>query len=327
MKRSSMIACAILLFALLPAALFAAPYTVVTYNLGLLRVFGSDLVPAVDARTAAAPRALSAFVTRVNPQVMLLEEVWEDTAAYAITQELAPLGYAATRPSLHGILGLGSGLLLFVKAPLRIAEWTFTPFARSTFFDSFVRKGVLEATVEDAATGARFALVGTHTVAVDTNNGAPTDRSQIEAITSQADQVTAAVTARSVHSELPALLLGDFNVGPGYADVAYRRLLSLDGLRESGEAIYPGAPLVTWDPSNPLVKFGGYPNEPAAKIDHVFLRDGASSRWTPTAARADMSDPVPGLTFIPKGASSPVATPLSDHYAFVAEVDLAPSDK
>jgi hypothetical protein len=323
MTRSSSTACAILFFSLLPGALFGAPYTVITYNLGLLRVFGSDLVPAVDARTAAAPRALSAFVARVSPQVMLLEEVWEDTAADAITKELTPLGYAATRPGIHGILGLGSGLLLFVKAPLRVTDWTFTPFAHTTFTDSFVRKGVLGATVTDVDTGVRFALIGTHTVALDTKNGTPTERGQVDAIMSQADQIHAAVTARSVHGQLPALLLGDFNVGPGYADAAYRKIASLDGLRESGDVIYPGAPLVTWDPGNPLVKNGNYPNEPAAKIDHIFVRDGGSMRWNPVAARADMSDPVAGLVFTPKGGASPIPTPLSDHYAFVADVELS----
>jgi hypothetical protein len=324
MKRSSIIACAILAFALMPGALFGAPYTVATYNLGLLRVFGSDLVPAVEARSSAAPRALAAFVTSIKPEAMLLEEVWEDTAADAITKELTPLGYAATRPAIHGILGLGSGLLLFVKAPLRVTDWTFTPFAHSTFTDSFVRKGVLEATVEDADTGTRFALVGTHTVAVDTNNGQPTDRSQMEAIMSQVDQVLAAVSSRSGHGQLPALLLGDFNVGPGYADTAYKRITSLDGLRESGEVLFPGAPLVTWDPGNPLVKFGGYPNEPAAKIDQIFVRNGGGRHWVPTAALVDMRDPIQGLTFTPKGAVSPIPIPLSDHYAFVAEVELAP---
>ena len=256
---------------------------------------------------------------------MLLEEVWEDTAADAITKELTPLGYAATRPLIHGILGLGSGLLLLVKAPLRVTDWTFAPFALTTFTDSFVRKGVLQATVEDSDTGARFVLIGTHTVAIDTNNGAPTDRGQIDAIMSQADQILAAVESRSAHGQLPALLLGDFNVGPGYADAAYRKVAGLPGLRESGDVLFPGAPLITWDPGNPLVKNGGYPNEPAAKIDHIFVRDGGSMRWTPVAARVDMSEPVTGLAFTPKGGSSPIPTPLSDHYAFVVEVELSPA--
>lgn len=325
MKRASVILFAVLVFVVAPVAVSASPYTVITYNLGLLRVFGSDFVPAVDARTKAAPAALARLVTDARPQIMLLEEVWEDTAADAITRELTPLGYAAVHPTDHTIIGLSTGLLLFVGQPLKVLDWKFTPFAHTTFTDGFVRKGVLQVGLEDTSSGARFALVGTHTVAVDTNNGAPTDKGQIDAIMRQADQVRAVVTERASGGSFPVLLLGDFNVGPGYADAAYRRFASVSGIRETGESLFPGAPLVTWDPGNPLVKYGNYPNEPAAKIDHVFLLDGGILRWFPSAARVLMTDPVPGLAFVPKGAAAPVPSPLSDHYAFEAVVELAAS--
>jgi endonuclease/exonuclease/phosphatase family metal-dependent hydrolase len=324
MKRAASFTILLMGLASFPAPVSAEPYTVVTYNLGLLRVFGSDYVPAVEARTRAAPAALSAFVAAEKPHVMLLEEVWEDAAADAISKALAPLGYSAVKPNVRSILGLTSGLLLLVKEPLRIAEWKFTPFSRTTFIDSFARKGVLEAVLEDPFTGARFAVVGTHTVAVDTNSGQPKDRGQLDAILAQADQIRAAVLARSSRASLPVLLLGDFNVGPGYVDAVYRRISSLEGLRESAEAPASATPLVTWDPGNPLVKYGSYPNEPPAKIDHVFLLDGGVSRWTSTAVRVLMNEAQPGLAFTPKGSTMQVPIPLSDHYAFLAEVDLTP---
>lgn len=308
----------------LPAPLFAEPYTIVTYNLGLLRVFGSDYVPAVEARTRAAPAALSAFVAAEKPEVMLLEEVWEDAAADAISKALAPLGYTSVKPNVHTILGLTSGLLLLVKMPLHVAEWKFTPFSRTTFIDSFARKGVLEAVLEDPSTAAWFAVVGTHTVAVDTNSGKPKDQGQLDAILSQADQIRAAVAARSARAGLPVLLLGDFNVGPGYVDSVYRRISSMEGFRESGQTVASAAAAVTWDPGNPLVKYGGYPDEPPAKIDHIFLLDGGGARWTPTAVRVVMSDAQPGLVLTPKGSTTQVPIPLSDHYAFLAEVDVSP---
>jgi len=323
MRRASSLAVLLASLVFLSPAAFAEPYTVVTYNLGLLRVFGSDFVPAVEARTRTAPAALASFAASRKPQVMLLEEVWEDAAADAIARELTPLGYAAVSPNVHTILGLTSGLLLLVKPPLRVVEWKFTPFARTTFMDSFARKGVLEAVLEDSSSGARFALVGTHTVAVDTDKGQPKDRGQLDAILAQADQIRAAVAARSARASLPVLLLGDFNVGPGYVDAAYRRIASLEGLRESGETLAPDAPVVTWDPDNPLVKYGSYPNEPPAWIDHIFLLDGGGMRWIAGAARVVMNEPQPGLAFTPKGSSVPIPSPLSDHYAFLAEVDLS----
>jgi len=310
--------------AFFPPTAFAEPYTVVTYNLGLLRVFGSDYVPAVQARTRAAPAALTAFVTAEKPRIMLLEEVWEDAAADAIRKALTPLGYSAVKPNVHSIIGLTSGLLLLVREPLRVSEWKFTPFSRTTFLDSFARKGVLEAVLEDPSTGARLAVVGTHTVAVDTNNGQPKDKGQLDAILAQAGQIRAAVTARSSRGSLPVLLLGDFNVGPGYVDAVYRRISGMEGLRESGQTVASAAAAVTWDPGNPLIRYGGYPNEPPAKIDHIFLLDGGGARWTPTAVRVVMSDVQPGLVLTPKGSTTQVPIPLSDHYAFLAEVDLSP---
>jgi endonuclease/exonuclease/phosphatase family metal-dependent hydrolase len=323
--RASRLAVLILGAAVLPSAAFAEPCTVVTYNLGLLRAFGSDYVPAVEARTRAAPAALADFASREKPCLMLLEEVWEDAAADAISRAAAPLGYAVVRPNVHSIIGLTSGLLLLVKDPLRVVDWKFTPFSRTTFVDSFARKGVLEAVIEDPASHARFAVIGTHTVAVDTNNGEPKDKAQVDAILSQADQIRGAVSARSSGGSLPVLLLGDFNVGPGYVDAVYRRISSLEGLRESAEALAGGAPFVTWDPGNPLVRYGGYPSEPPAGIDHIFLLDGVGLHWTTRAARVAMQDPQPGVALTPKGSTVPIPCPLSDHYAFVAEVDLSPN--
>ena len=321
MRRISFFIPAILL-SLLPVSSFAAPFTVVTYNIGLLRVLGFDLVPAVEARIKAAPHVISTLAADLKPQIMLLEEVWEDSAADAITRELTPLGYAAIKPAVHSILGLSSGLLLLVKPPMRVIDWKFTPYARNTFTDSFARKGVLDATLEDTVTGTRFVLIGTHTVAIDTNNGQPKDKGQLRVIMAQTGQILSTLVSRSDNGRLPALLMGDFNVGPGYADAVYRIIADYSGVRESGEVLFPTAPVITWDPDNPLVKYGSYPTEPPAKIDHIFMRNGSGAQWTPREAWVAMIDPVPGLAITPTGAAAPVPMPLSDHYAFVVQVDL-----
>ncbi len=234
---------------------------------------------------------------------------------------LAPLGYAAIKPNVHTIAGLTSGLLLLVKQPLKVVDWKFTPFSRDTFADSFARKGVLEATIENESDGSQFVLVGTHTVALDTNNGTPTNKSQVSAIMAQAAQIHSVLASRSQNGKLPALLLGDFNVGPGYVDDAYRAIAS-EGVRETGATLQPQAPLVTWDPKNPLVKFGNYPNEPPAKIDHVFLQDGAVMQWVPRDCWVRQMQPVEGLTIVPQKGAGPVPIPLSDHYAFLVRLDL-----
>jgi endonuclease/exonuclease/phosphatase family metal-dependent hydrolase len=322
------------LLVLLAAALAAAPVpaftapvspvtlTVLTYNLGLLRVLGSDLVPLVEARARAAPAALAAFAREHAPDIVLLEEVWNDAHADAVAREMAPLGYAAIQPKVHSILGLNSGLLLLVRAPLQVLDWKFRPFRRTTFTDSFARKGVLDATLLDPESGLRFAIVGTHTVALDTVGGQPKDKGQVSAIAVQVEQMHLALQERSEKGKVPALLLGDFNVGPGYADAVYRSILGAD-LTEAGEALAEAAPIITWDQANPLVKFGKYPDEPAAKIDHVFLLNGDTSAWKAIDAQRVFTSPLNGLsTTAPNGASIPAS--LSDHYGFLTRLVYSP---
>ena len=258
----------------------------------------------------------------MSSQIILLEEVWEDRHADAIVKQLALQGYTSVRPAEHSLLGLSSGLLLLVKPPLRVVDWKFTPFAKNTFTDSFARKGVLEATLENPETGIRFVVVGTHMVALDTVNGLPKDQGQIAAHAAQTEQILSVVQRRSENGRVPALLLGDFNVGPGYADAAYRKIAEAERLVETGASLFPGAPLISWNPGNPLVKYGRYPKEPPAKIDHVFLQGGATEGWKALTAGLAFDDPIEGLSITPPNGTAPFPTPLSDHYGFLVEVEL-----
>ncbi len=302
----------------------AADLKVATYNVGLLKVFGSDYVPLVDRRAAAAPAELARYASASQPDVILLEEVWRDAYARDIERALAPLGYATVYPPVHTILGLSSGLLLAVKAPIRILDWSFAPFTRTTLVDSFARKGVLQATLE-TADGTRLAFVGTHTVALDTDNGIPKDKSQVDAHAAQAEQVLSAIRSRSAAGSLPVLVLGDFNVGPGYADQAYRRIADAPGIEDVAVAVSPSSPPITWDPGNPLVKYGSYPNEPPATIDHVFVRGGGSLAWKASAVRLVFQDPVQGIELVPSKGAAGIPSPLSDHYGLEAELELSGS--
>ena len=302
----------------------SAAYRILTYNIGLLRVLGFDLVPVVEARTRIAPRELVGFARESAPDIVLLEEVWDNRTAAAIVRELSPLGYTSVRPKGRSAFCLGSGLLLLVRSPLRVVDWSFTPFAKNTFSDSFARKGVLGALLEDpSAPGVRFALVGTHTVALDTVEGQPKHKAQLAAFLAQAGQILSVLDSRAPGGTLPVVLLGDFNVGPGYADETYRRIAGAEGVVEAGESLSLSAPLVTWDPRNPLVQYGHYPSEPSAKIDHIFLRDGGSSRWKVLGVRRVFDATVEGAAVRPPKTADGIDAPLSDHYGFLAEVELA----
>jgi endonuclease/exonuclease/phosphatase family metal-dependent hydrolase len=323
MKRTTLAVIAILLSAVFAVSAAAAPLSVLTYNLGLLRAFGSDLVPIVRERAELAPRELERFARDHSPDLIVLQETWKNAYAKAITDVLAPLGYEVVRPKGCTLFGKEGGLLVAVRQPLRIVSWSFTPFKKSTFIDSLARKGVLAAVLGNPGDGgARFVLLATHMVALDTDQGTPVDEQQVAAIRTQALQILSLLEQRSPAGSLPTLLVGDFNVGPGYADAIYRLIADAPGIREAGAVAAPGEALVTWDPGNPLVLHGGYPNEPAAKIDHVFLRDGGSARWQVVRTGVVFTQPVAGLALVPSKGAAVIPTPLSDHYGFFAELEL-----
>jgi endonuclease/exonuclease/phosphatase family metal-dependent hydrolase len=303
-----------------PAA--ATPISILTYNVGLLEVFGSDYVPIVKERAAVAAGQIARFASERSPDLIVLQEIWRRSQAKAITEALAPLGYEVARPKRCTLIGTEGGLLVAVKRPLAIASWSFTRYRRSTFLDSLARKGVLQAEIVNPAAGARFVLIATHTVALDTDRGTPVDAKQVAAIAAQLDSLLVQLDRASEAGRLPALVAGDFNVGPGYAEASYRLVADAPGIREAGAVADPAAAWVTWDPANPLVHYGGYPNEPAAKIDHVFLRDGRDGRWTVKDAEVVFTEAVAGLSLVPSRGSQPVPTPLSDHYGFFADLDL-----
>ena len=307
--------------AILPAR--AEALKILTYNVGLLKVLGSDYVPLVDERERLVPAELARLLQKESVDIVLLQEVWRTRQAKAVGDALAPLGYTAIRPRVSSVLGLSSGLLLLVRTPLEIVEWKFTRFAKNTFTESLARKGVLEATIEDPRSRSRIALVGTHTIALDTKDGEPADQKQLGAFLVQAAQIVGTLERLSERGAVPAVLLGDFNVGAGYSDAAYRKIADTRGLEEAGTAVGPASDFISWDPQNLLVKYGRYPNEPPAKIDHIFLRGGASASWTVRAARLVQRQTVDGLSIGLAGTTGPIPVPLSDHYGFLVEAELS----
>jgi endonuclease/exonuclease/phosphatase family metal-dependent hydrolase len=294
---------------------------ILTYNVGLLKVLGTDHVPLTETRAGLAPGEIARVVQDASPDVLLLQEVWRPAHAAAIKGALDSLGYTTMRPVSRGLL-LSSGLLLAVRPPFEVVDWQFHRFTRSTFFESLASKGVLEASIALPG-GGRFVVLGTHMVALDTERGEARDRGQLNAWQAQAAQILAALERRTEGGALPAVILGDFNVGPGYVDGAYRRLADAPGVVEAALRVVAEKDLVTWDPENPLVKYGRFPGEPPSKIDHILLRPGGGLSWRPVSASRTFLETVEGVRVGPAGAR--VTGPLSDHYGLLVAAELAPA--
>jgi hypothetical protein len=179
-----------------------------------------------------------------------------------------------------------------------VESWNFKTFRKTTFIDGMAKKGILRVVLV-APDGTRFALLGTHTIAVDTVDGVPKPGNQLKAMLAQMKEISEAADDLSEDGALPLLLLGDFNAGQGYVEDAYRILSDDPAFKDSFTAGGGTGLLATWDQENPLVKFGNYPNEPTARIDIAFLRDGGGKAWIVKegSARRIMTERLRGSSF------------------------------
>jgi endonuclease/exonuclease/phosphatase family metal-dependent hydrolase len=270
----------VLLLVLVAVALPAQGFQLLTWNVGLLRVAGVDLVPRVEERAAGIPGVLVTMAGEGSLDVLVLQEVWEAAHATAVEAALAPLGYRFYRPAEVSWLGLGSGLLVAWREPLELEKARFVAFEGTDGLEAVTRKGFTHVVLRSPAGGPTYDIVAFHLGA----------QGSTAALRSQLDQLQAEVGL--VEPDHVTLLAGDANAGPGYDEDRYRKLLSTEGFTEA-----PGPGFVTWDRRNPLVRDGLFPNEPSAWIDHIL------SRGLPPEAVA--------LRVVPG--------PWSDHYALLAQ--------
>jgi endonuclease/exonuclease/phosphatase family metal-dependent hydrolase len=288
----------------------------VTYNAGLLRAFFKDIVPFVGARAKLLPSSLEALVDSTQIDVLFLQEVWSEKVARRITSSLEERHYTVVRPRLLRLFG--SGMLIAIRQQLHLIRKKFIPFRVAASTDYFAAKGVLVLHLM-SSDKTRFLCVGTHMQSIKTRNGIPQKKVEVEAHSEQIKQLKAILDLESEGRTIPVVLLGDFNVGPGYAEENFRLISQSCDLTEAYMNYRPVDFEHTWDVRNPLVKAGWNSLEPSALIDHCFVRPGKKLFWKMTAGKLAMKE---GYSFLSHELGN-YAAPLSDHYALVTDLELA----
>ena len=188
------------------------------------------------------------------PDVVCLQEVWqaqlpdlrerlpdyEWVATDASNGEHTPIGY---RPDRFSVVEGGAFSLSETPGDLDAYDW-----------DAAIPRVTTEATLEDDATGDRFAVVNTHF-----------DHVSGEARRRGADLLADRLDDR----ETPTVLAGDFNCTPD--DRPYRTLTGA-GFRDARSAADA--------PHGPEVTYNGFEEpQPGKRIDHVFVDGFDVSRF------------------------------------------------
>jgi sphingomyelin phosphodiesterase 2 len=200
----------------LPRVAFAEPLhlRVLSWN-----VWG---LPAVSTNLEARMDALPAAIASVDPDVVLLQEIWAESDGNRVKEGLARRGYPYLSHLAHTESGM-TGLFTASKLPLKSAG--FLPFASGRIGHSFwhlewiASKGVGSFLVETPL--GELEVQNTHLQAQY-----DTDRYAAERL-SQASEILL------MHQDrvLPLVLGGDFNSGA--EELPRKALLALDALHDT----------------------------------------------------------------------------------------------
>lgn len=194
----------------------------------------------------------------------------------------------------------GTGLMLLSRYPLADAAFTrYTLNGDPLVADHYVPKGIGYARAETPQ-GALDVYV-THTIAQD-----PYSAHRVAQFYEFAERFN------TLSADMPAIVLGDFNIRPNR--FGYEMLLALTGMTEGFTALHPGDPGHTYSSENPYK-----PKTTSRRLDYAFARSGGTTRLMPEAADIVFKT-------IPLTADTPQPKAYSDHYGVRVDYALEPVD-
>jgi endonuclease/exonuclease/phosphatase family metal-dependent hydrolase len=211
-------------------------------------------LPAVSTNLQARMAALPDAIAKLDPDVILLQEIWAESDGLTIQRGLDRHGYHYASHLAHTPYGM-TGLFAASKLPLKNVG--FLPFSSGRIGHSFwhlewiASKGIGTFRVQTAV--GEVEVQNTHLQA------------QYDTDTYDAERLSQAVEILMMHQDwsLPLVLGGDFNTGA--EELPRRALLDLDELRDA---------------------------TPSPRPDTVYVRSGSSTRIRVLATRQALTEAV-----------------------------------
>jgi len=211
-------------------------------------------LPAVSTNLEARIAALPDAIAKLDPDVVLLQELWAESDGVRVQRALAQRGYPYASHLAHTAYGM-TGLFTASKQPLK--NLGFLPFASGRVGHSFwhlewiASKGIGVFSVQTPL--GELEVENTHLQAqYDTDAYAAERLSQVGEIASMRQNWA-----------LPLVLGGDFNTGS--EELPRQALLDLDALTDT---------------------------TPSPRPDTIFVRNGASARIRLVDTREALTEPV-----------------------------------
>jgi endonuclease/exonuclease/phosphatase family metal-dependent hydrolase len=276
-------------------------FTLLTFNAGLLRAFGGRLQPTpfIEERV----REMPSLIASLAPDVVLMQEVYDDGNRLAVTEGLRALLPFQSFEPLARAWGLSCGLMFLSRSP---AEVSFHPFEAGFLAEKlFDRKGFQIARLPVPSQSLH--LFNFHMTAGGIVRGPEaraTERMRAKQIAELLN------VARSAPG--PVILGGDLNAGPEASARNYG-LLGEAGFVDAHRFLHPTQVDYTWEPGNPLNSGGPHRRSPAQRVDHVFVaRTSLGSSIEIVESRIVFREP--------SVHTSQGLVPLSDHYGVLVRL-------
>ncbi len=242
-------------------------FTVLTLNLGVMRIFGYAPVPHIRERLAAFPRLLRA----IDADVVCLQEIWGTWQYERLQADLADAyPYHTAFPTDRDATFLPTGLCIFSREELEEPhpdEDDHIVFAGFPAWHEYIaRKGAIAARVHTPL--GLTAVVNTHLV----SGGpffSPNGRHMRKMRGRQVDDLAHFAGRQQAHV---CIIAGDLNAGPLHS-VENFEALKRHGYADTHDLTSPHRRdgLVTWDKENPLNASDIH--GASDRIDHVFLAE------------------------------------------------------
>jgi endonuclease/exonuclease/phosphatase family metal-dependent hydrolase len=291
----------------------SAPSTLrlLTLNLGLLgfRLAGTRFIPMAEhvaCRLAAAPSQLLS----TGADIIALQEVYDRRHRHYITEAL--------RDAYPHAAGVGdrwslfsNGLMVLSRYP--IAEQSYSVAPGFKFHERRVsKKGYLQ--VEFVVPGiGRIRIINVHL----TVSGMFFPSVERVDAHRRHEEIEHLLQLAGIGTNMPAILLGDFNCSPHVHGDHYRHILDA-GYVDSFVASEASGDGYTWDAKNNLNCSGPYKDSPSQRIDHVLVPRTLLTRLSPARATLALNEPV-----VPTEKKS---VTVSDHYGMLVDMLAVDAD-